>query len=70
MFKRHWNKRRKINPGEPCYISLCYILEGSGEDEEKIEEYFNTYIPKEEYDFEEKEEMVEYLKDIASDRYE
>ena len=67
-FEKHWNKRRKDNPGEPKYISLCFILEGSGEDSTTLYEIFDEYIPKEDFLPEEREQMVAYLIDIAEDK--
>lgn len=67
MILKFWNKRRKANPGEPKYISLCYILEGSGCDAEDIYEIFDEYIPKEDFKPEEREQMVAYLITICDD---
>lgn len=67
MFDKFWQKRRKANPGEPKYISLCYILEGSGEDSAVIYEIFDEYIPKEDFLPEEREQMIRYLIDISQD---
>lgn len=69
MFKKHWDKRRKENPNEPKYISLCYILEGSGEDRNIIENIFLLYLTiKIDYDAGEEEEMINYLFKIAKDK--
>lgn len=71
MFETFWNKRRKANPGEPKYISLCYILEGSGETASELYEIFDEYVgvanfPKAEREAA-REEMVAYLIDISQD---
>lgn len=66
-FEGFWNKRRKANPDEPKYISLCYILEGSGEDATEIYEIFDEYVPKEDFFPNEREEMVSYLIEISKD---
>jgi hypothetical protein len=68
MFEKFWNKRTKANPGEPKYISLCYILEGSGEGAAEIYEIFDEYMDKKDFLPSEREEMVLYLVDIAQDR--
>jgi len=68
MFEEFWNKRRKKNQDEPKYISLCYILEGSGAEKEEIEMIFNEYIPKEDFLPNEKKQMVAYLVEIAQDK--
>lgn len=67
-FDYFWEKRRKINPGEPKYISLCYILEGSGESAAEIYQIFDEYMTKDDFDVKDREEMVLYLIDIAQDR--
>ena len=67
-FDYFWEKRRKISPGEPRYISLCYILEGSGEKAREIYEIFDEYMTKDDFLPSEREEMVLYLVDIAQDR--
>jgi hypothetical protein len=66
-FELHWNKRRKKHPDEPAYISLCYILEGSGEDSADIFEIFDEYMPRDSFYKTERETMVLYLIDIAQD---
>ena len=65
--EKHFNKRQKDNPGEPRYISLCYILEGSGEDSATIYEIFDEYIPKGDFLPSEREQMVQYLITISED---
>lgn len=67
-FDYFWDKRRKMSPGEPRYISLCYILEGSGEKAREIYEIFDEYMTKDDFLPSEREEMVLYLVDIAQDR--
>ena len=67
MISKFWNKRRKQNPDEPPYISLCYILEGSGSTAEDIYEIFDEYMPKEDFNKDEREIMVAYLVDISQD---
>ena len=67
MQEKFWDKRRKANPGEPKYISLCYILEGSGIEADEIYEIFDEYIPKEDFNQDERETMVAYLLDISTD---
>lgn len=68
MFEIFWNKRRKAHPDEPKYITLCYILEGSGEDRKTIETIFESYLDELiDYDNEEKIQMVNYLFTISKD---
>lgn len=66
-FSQHWDKRRKKNPYEPEYISLCYLLEGSGEDSAEIYEIFDEYVPKENFLPNEREQMIAYLVEISTD---
>ncbi len=60
-FDRHWNKHRKNNPDEAEYISMCKILQYSGEDAESIYGLFTEYIPKDSFTKKEREVMVKYL---------
>ena len=66
-FEKHWNKRRKAHPDEPRYITLCYLLEGSGEEPAEIYELFDEYIPRDDFFLNEREELCAYLIDIATD---
>jgi hypothetical protein len=69
MFEKFWDKRRKENPGEPKYISLCYILEGSGETLGVIQTIFESFLDEGiDYDSGEELEMVDYLFTIAKDQ--
>lgn len=67
MFETFWNKRRKNNPREPKYISLCYILEGSGETASELYEIFDEYMSKDDFIPTEREQMVQYLIEISRD---
>lgn len=67
-FDYFWNKRRKLNPGEPKYISLCYILEGSGETAKELYEIFDEYMGKDDFNVKDREQMVLYLIDISQDK--
>jgi hypothetical protein len=67
-FDYFWKKQRELEPGEPKYISLCKILQGSGEDYGVIEGIFMTYMTLEDYDLPEKKEMLDYLFDVAKDK--
>jgi len=69
MFETFWNKRRKLYPDENKYISLCHILEGSGETGDNIHQIFLQYIKEgEDYEESERNEMVKYLFKISKDR--
>lgn len=68
-FDYFWQKRRKENPNENKYISLCYILNGSGETGEGVHNIFLKYlVVGEDYDEPERNEMVKYLFKISKDR--
>lgn len=68
MFEEFWEKQRKIEPTEPKYISICKILQGSGEDRDVIEEIFKSHMEVGiDYDEDETKEMVDYLYEIAKD---
>lgn len=67
-FDSFWKKQRKIEPDDPKYISLCKILNGSGEDRKVITDIFNTYMTLADYDLVEKEGMIDYLFEIAKDK--
>lgn len=66
-FDYFWNKRRKKFPDEPKYITMCYILEGSGEESREIYELFDEYVPKKDFLSKEREQMVAYLIEISKD---
>jgi hypothetical protein len=64
-FNNFWEKQRALEPDEPKMISLCKILQGSGEDKDEIEKIFHTYMKvTEDYDAPELEEMINYLLEI------
>jgi hypothetical protein len=68
MFNKFWKKRREEHPDEPRYVSLCHLIEGSGEDEDKIEMYFDRYMELEEdYDYSGRDTMLDYLVIISKD---
>jgi len=68
MFNKFWNKRREEHPDEPRYISLCHLLEGSGEEEEVIEKYFDKYMEQDEdFVYSERDVMIDYLVVISKD---
>lgn len=66
-FDRHFDKRRKNNPEEPVYITLCYVLEYSGEEAPEVYEIFDEYMPPDDFFLNEREQMVRYLIDISKD---
>ena len=69
MFEDFWNKQRKLQPDEPKMISLCKILQGSGEDRKEIERIFYIYMKEgEDFDRFEDMEMINYLVWISEDR--
>jgi len=67
-FNDFWQKRRKLHPGEPKYISLCHILQFSGEDNVEVNKIFTTYMKVGvDYDEPEFKEMIKYLVDLSKD---
>lgn len=67
-FKYFWDKRRKLHPGEPKYISLCQILQFSGEEKADVTKIFLTYMKiGKDYDEKEAKEMIKYLVELAKD---
>jgi hypothetical protein len=69
MFADFYNKQREVEPNDPIYISLCKVLQGSGEDKEVIESYFNTYMKVGiDYDKKDRKIMVDYLFEQSKDR--
>lgn len=68
MFNDFYNKQRELCPDEPKYISLCKVLQYSGEERPEIEHIFVSYMKEgEDYDRNEFEEMVSYLVEQAKD---
>lgn len=68
-FDYFWKKRRKEYPAEARYISLCHILEGSGETPKALKVIFLMYMRlDEDYDLGEEGEMIKYLIKISKDR--
>lgn len=67
-FKYFWDKQRKLEPNEPKYISICKIVQGSGEDREVLETIFDTYMEVvKDFDSPERKEMISYLIEISKD---
>ena len=56
-----FNERNKEFPKRGKYINLCFTVHHSGARRKEITEAFNKLIPKEEYDKEEKQELINYL---------
>lgn len=67
-FTEHYLNRRKDNPNEPKYISLCYVIEYSGDTKKEVEEKFDLVMDSTDYDPEERETMITYLSEIAQDK--
>ena len=68
MFKEFYDKQRLLEPDEPKYISICKVLQGSGEERAEIEHIFVSCMQVcEDYDTNEFEEMVSYLVEISKD---
>ena len=59
--KQYFLERNELHPELGAYINLCYTIHYSGASRRDILKAFNELIPKEEYDKEEKKELVDYL---------
>ncbi len=65
---KDWFKERNdAHPELGAYINMCYTLHHSGAGRREITKAFNECIPKEEYDKEEKRELIDYLLKKASE---
>lgn len=68
MFDNYYQLRRDSHPYEPKYISLCFVLQGSGADKAEIKELFDFYMVEEEdYDKPERKEMIDYLVKVSNE---
>jgi hypothetical protein len=68
MFDFFYQARREANPDEPIYITMCFVMQYSGTDRDEVELLFDTYMKvKQDYDKEEKKEMVDYLYKLAKE---
>lgn len=66
MFSIFWERRRNECPDEPKYLSLCSVLNESGEVKKVITVLFDRYMVEgEDYDEHERDEMIKYLVKIA-----
>lgn len=66
-FKQALDKSIEKNPCWGMYIHLCDILQESGASRNEILKHFNKYMPEDEYDKEEKKELIDYLVLISKD---
>ncbi len=64
-FKEALQESLKDEPGWGTYIHFCRVLSESGVKRTEITRLFNKFMPKEEYDKEEKRELIDYLVKIA-----
>lgn len=63
-------EREKEHPEYGAYINMCYTIHHSGADRKEITKAFNELIPKDEYDKEDKKELIDYLVEKAKDKEE
>lgn len=66
-FKQALDKSIEKNPCWGMYIHLCDILQEYGASRNEILKHFNKYMPEDEYDKEEKKELIDYLILISKD---
>lgn len=68
MIDKYYTLRRESHEDEPIYITLCFVLQGSGAEREEVTDIFNVYMKEgEDYDKPEYDEMVDYLFKVAQD---
>lgn len=65
-FDEALKKSKEEDNNMATYIHLCRVLSESGYDRKHITSLFNKYMPKDEYDSEEKDELLDYLVKISS----
>lgn len=59
--KDWFNERNSQHPELGAYINLCYTIHHSGAERKEITKAFNDLIPKDQYDQEDKKELINYL---------
>lgn len=70
-FDHFYKKRRELFPGEAKYLCLCQLLNESMIDKEEVVEIFDRYLEEGvDFDQPEREEMVDYLYEVASRTHE
>ncbi len=65
--KEWFTEQNNKHPELGAYINLCYTIHHSGADKKELTKAFNELIPKDEYDKEEKKELIDYLVKKAQD---
>lgn len=65
--KEAFIKSSKSNPQWGTYIHLCEVFRESGASRNEVKKAFLNYMPIEEYDAHETDEMVDYLYKIATE---
>lgn len=66
-FKEAFEKNKLLEPDTATYILLCKTLQESGANYQEIKKYFESVMSPEEYDPEEKEELIAYLVTISTE---
>lgn len=64
-FKQALDKDIEKNTYVGMYIHLCSVLQESGASKNEVSKYFDKYMPPEEYEKKERNEMVDYLFKIS-----
>lgn len=64
-FKIFLDREKEAHPERGTYINMCSILQESGCGQNEIYELFIKYMPPDEYDRHEIDEMVAYLCKLA-----
>lgn len=66
-FYEAYAKAEKLEPGDGPYIRLCKVLQESGANRREITKYFNEVMTKDDYDKEEKNQLIDYLVEKANE---
>jgi hypothetical protein len=66
-FKEHLDKSIAEQPELGTYIHFCRVLGESFCERDEIENLFDRYMPKDEYDKPERTELVDYLFKISKE---
>lgn len=64
-FEQALNESKEDNPSWGTYIHLCTVFCESGASRNEVKKAFKYYMPEDEYDKHETDEMVDYLFKIA-----
>lgn len=64
-FKLALKEEQELHPEWGTYIAMCRVLQESGCNRQEVTKLFNLSMTKDDYDIEEKDELIDYLVKIA-----